>query len=100
MVERCCKHAHALVTLIGNLPGAAGHFSGFRGRGRLELFDLDHRQSETLADIFAKVFGHAPAFPLFGLKHSVAHGGECRLRVLVHLGYQPGDYQRDGQEDN
>ena len=61
-VERCCKHTHALVTQIGNLPGAAILWEPTINQGLVRFLDLrpgasredhDRRTDEVIASIVA-----------------------------------------------
>jgi glutamate/tyrosine decarboxylase-like PLP-dependent enzyme len=62
LVERCCKHAHSLVTLIGNLPGAELLWEPTINQGLVRFLDSkrgaseedhDRRTDEVIASIVA-----------------------------------------------
>jgi glutamate/tyrosine decarboxylase-like PLP-dependent enzyme len=63
LIERCCKHAHALVTRIGNLPGAEVVWEPVLNQGLLRFLDTnpgaseedrDRRTNEVIAAIVTK----------------------------------------------
>jgi glutamate/tyrosine decarboxylase-like PLP-dependent enzyme len=63
LVERCCKHAHALVTLIGDLPGAEVVWEPMLNQGLVRFVDAkpgasaedhDRRTNAVIAAIVAK----------------------------------------------
>jgi glutamate/tyrosine decarboxylase-like PLP-dependent enzyme len=52
LVERCCRHAHSLVTQIGSLPGAEMLWEPVINQGLLSFGD-DQRTDEVIAAIVA-----------------------------------------------
>jgi glutamate/tyrosine decarboxylase-like PLP-dependent enzyme len=63
LVERCCKHAHSLVTRIGSLPGAEVVWEPTLNQGLVRFLDAksnaseqdhDRRTDEVMAAILAK----------------------------------------------
>jgi glutamate/tyrosine decarboxylase-like PLP-dependent enzyme len=67
MIERCCRHAHSLVTEIGSLPGAEMLWEPQINQGLVRFLDLKAGASEAdhdrrTVEMIAKINAAGEAF--------------------------------------